>query len=61
MTVWMIPLLFSVGYCLARGVQDLRRKKYGWAILGLLSGAALLLTPIDTHATKWDLPRAKQR
>jgi hypothetical protein len=48
-------------FCLARGAVDLRQRRYAWGILGLASGLVLLVTPIPTHAVKFDLPRPGQR
>jgi hypothetical protein len=52
----MIIALVTVAYCIARAVVDLRQKRYVWAAAGILCGAAILLTPIQTHAVKLDLP-----
>jgi hypothetical protein len=41
-------------YCIVRAVIDLREKKYLWAAFGIFAAAAILLTPIQTHAVKVD-------
>lgn len=43
-------------YCIARGIADLRERRYGWGALGLLAGPFLLLTPIQTQSVTLDLP-----
>ena len=56
----MLPftmVAFAVAaYCIVRAVIDLREKRYIWAVIGILAGAAILLTPIQTHAVKVELP-----
>jgi len=37
---------------------DFRAKRLGWAVAGFASAAILLLTPVQTHAIKIDLPAA---
>jgi len=55
---WTLAGALAVLYCVARGVQDLRQKRYAWGALGIVSGAVLLFTPLgaQTHAVKIDLP-----
>ena len=56
MTLWSLAALLLAGvYCISRAVADLRLRKYGWGIFGIFSVAVLLLTPIETHAVKFDL------
>lgn len=55
MLIWTIVGLLASGYCIARGLQDLRQKKYAWAAVGFICAGALLLTPIQTRAVKVDL------
>lgn len=40
--------LATSAYCIARGVVDLRQKRYVWGLLGLLCGILLLASPIET-------------
>ena len=42
-------------FCVVRGIADLRAKRYVWGVLGILAGLALLLTPVGTEVTKFDL------
>jgi hypothetical protein len=56
MLAFTIVTLAATGYCIARGIADLRAKKYVWAALGIVVAGALLMTPIQTHAVKMDLP-----
>ena len=56
MFLWSFAALAAAVYCLARAVVDFRHGKYVWAVLGLISSAIVLLTPIQTHAVKIDLP-----
>lgn len=43
-----IILVLAGIYCLARGVMDLRAKRWVWGILGLVSGIAIMAAPIPT-------------
>ncbi|BBD00975.1 MULTISPECIES: hypothetical protein [Sphingobium] len=36
-------------YCLARGVMDLRAKRWVWGALGLISGMAVMAAPVPTQ------------
>lgn len=54
--LWSIGALIAAGYCIVRSVGDLRRKNYVGGVIGLGSAAIFLLTPIQTHAVKIDLP-----
>lgn len=56
--LWSFAALAAAIYCIAKAVIDLRARKYGLGIFGLLSAAVLLLAPIQTHAVKVDLPAA---
>ena len=58
MLLWTIVALLVAAYCIARAIWDLRQRQYVWAALGFLSAAAILLTPVQTHAVKFDLPIA---
>jgi len=54
--LWTAIALIVALYCIVRATIDLRRKQYLWAIAGYMSAAAILVTPIQTHAVKVDLP-----
>jgi hypothetical protein len=55
MLTLVVALLVAV-FCFVRGATDLRQRRYIWAALGLVAGAALIVTtPIPTHAEKIDL------
>lgn len=56
--LWNFAALAAAIYCIAKAVIDLRARRYVWGIVGLLSAAVFLLTPIQTHAVKVDLPVA---
>lgn len=53
---WTVAIVLAGFYCLARGLFDLRQKRYLWGVLGLCCGAIILLTPIPTQVVKIDLP-----
>jgi len=36
-------------YSLARGVMDLRAKRWVWGVLGLISGVAVMAAPVPTQ------------
>jgi hypothetical protein len=58
--LWTIAAIVASLYCLAKAAVDLRAGRYGWGIVGLLSAAVFLLTPIPNHVVKVDLPVAGQ-
>ena len=53
---WLLASGIAGTYCLVRAIVDLWQRQYVWAALGLVSGAVLLLTPVQTHAVKIELP-----
>ena len=53
--LWKIAALAAGIYCLAKAVIDLCARRYGWGIIGLLSGVVFFVKPIQTHAVKVDL------
>jgi hypothetical protein len=56
--LWTFMALLVAAYCLARSVADWRAGRKRWALAGLAAFATILLTPIQTHAVKVDLPVA---
>ena len=54
--IWTMAALVASGYCIARGIVDLRQGKYLSGIVGIASVAILLLILVLTHAVKVDLP-----
>ncbi|WP_242184974.1 hypothetical protein [Sphingomonas sp. CARO-RG-8B-R24-01] len=58
--VWNIAALAAAIYCLVKAVMDLRARRYGWGIVGLVSAVVFLVTPIQTRAVKIDLPVAEK-
>lgn len=54
--LWNFAALGAGIFCIARSVVDLRGRKYAWGILGLASAVIFLLTPLQTHVVKIDLP-----
>lgn len=44
-----IILVLAGIYCLARGVMDLRAKRWVWGVLGLASGIAIMAAPVPTQ------------
>jgi hypothetical protein len=59
--LWSMAAFVAALYCIARAVVDLRARRYAWGVAGLASAAVFLLTPIQTHAVKVDLPAAAPR
>lgn len=57
--LWSFAALVAAIYCIAKAVIDLRSRRYAWGIVGLLSAGAFLMTPVQTHAVKVDLPAAQ--
>jgi len=56
--LWSIGAIIAAGYCIVRGIGDIRRKNYMAGVIGLGSAAIFLLTPIKTQAVKVDTPAA---
>lgn len=56
MNAWIYASHAASIYCIARGVVDLRQRRFLWGALGIVSGLLLGLTPIQSHAVKYDLP-----
>lgn len=54
--LWSIAALLAAIYCFTKAVIDLRAGRYVWGIVGLISAAVFMLTPVQTHAVKVDLP-----
>lgn len=50
--IFLICGIFSI----ARGIADLRRRRFVWGGLGLFAGLLLLLTPVPTQTVNFDLP-----
>jgi hypothetical protein len=55
MDAWIYASMAAALYCLVRGIVDLRERRFVWAALGIVSGLVLMLTPIRSHAVKYDL------
>ena len=55
-TIWSLAALLAGIYCIARAIVALRMRKYVWGVMGIASAAIFLLTPIQSHAVKFDLP-----
>lgn len=58
--LWNFAAFAAAIYCIAKAVVDLRARRYGWGIVGLLSAVVFLVTPMQTHAVKIDLPAAQR-
>lgn len=54
--MWFWLLLLVAVYCAIQIVRDFRRRAYWMAAFGLICLALLLLTPMQTHAVKLNLP-----
>ena len=55
--IWWKLATFGVAlYCLARGVIDLRQRRYIWGVLGIACGGMILFMPMPSHAVKVTLP-----
>jgi multisubunit Na+/H+ antiporter MnhG subunit len=61
MMAWTLAAVAAGLYCIARAVVDLRQRKYAWGGLGLAAAAVFLLTPVQSHAIKVDLPAGADR
>jgi len=62
--LWSVGAVIAAGYCLVRGIGDLRRKNYMAGIIGIGSAAIFLLTPIQTeraHPVTVDLPATAKK
>jgi uncharacterized membrane protein HdeD (DUF308 family) len=44
-----IILVLAGLYCLARGVMDLRAKRWIWGALGIVAGIGIMAAPIPTE------------
>lgn len=55
-TYWIWTAAIVALFCTVRAVFDLHQKRYGWGIAGIVCATALLMTPVETHAVKIDLP-----
>lgn len=58
---WSIALLAVAIYCAARGIVDLRQKRYVWGAVGMAGAIILLTAPIKTQAVSIDLPISQAR
>lgn len=56
----IIAITIPALYCLARGIIDLRARRYGWGLIGMFSAVLLFLIPIPTSAIKVGLLFAGQ-
>jgi uncharacterized membrane protein HdeD (DUF308 family) len=56
MNAWTLAVLAVGVYCLARGVVDLRQRRFTWGAIGIVAGLLLWFTPIESRAIKYDLP-----
>jgi hypothetical protein len=55
MTPWMLAAFVVAFYCIARGIADLRQRRFLWGAAGILCGFAIALVPIEVRAVKYDL------
>ncbi len=44
-----VILVLAGLYCLARGVMDLRAKRWVWGVLGIVAGIGIMVAPIPTE------------
>ena len=56
----IIAITIPALYCLARGIIDLRARRYGWGLIGVFSAVLLFSISISTNAIKVGLPVARQ-
>jgi hypothetical protein len=61
LALWMLSAVAAAIYCIVRAIVDFRQRKYAWAALGALSALVFILTPVQTHAVKVDLPAPVHR
>jgi hypothetical protein len=50
--IFLICGIFSI----ARGIADLRQRRFVWGGLSVFAGLLLLLTPVPTQTVNFDLP-----
>ena len=55
MTPWIFVGLAVAFYCIARGIADLRQRRFLWGAAGILCGLAIMTVPIEVRAVKYDL------
>ena len=55
MTPWTMAAFAVAFYCIARGIADLRQRKFLWGAAGILCGLAIMSVPIEVRAVKYDL------
>jgi hypothetical protein len=53
-----VAALVAAFYCITKAVLDLRAGRYVWGSIGLIIAAVFIMTPIQTHVMKVDLPVA---
>jgi hypothetical protein len=58
MSDWQFVAMVAAvaAFCVVRGIFDLIGKRYAWGVLGIVLGLFVLVTPVQTHAVKVDLP-----
>jgi hypothetical protein len=56
--IWSLAAIVASAYCIGHAFIDFKRRRFVWAMVGLVSAMVFLLTPIQTHAVKVDLPIA---
>jgi hypothetical protein len=61
MSAWPFALTFITAlFCVARGVADIRQRRYAWGVVGLLVGLAVAIAPLTSLSIKVDLPPASR-
>jgi hypothetical protein len=55
MSFSVIVLAVTTLFCLLRAIVDFSRRRYGWALAGLVCAVLLISVPLETHAVKFDL------
>jgi multisubunit Na+/H+ antiporter MnhG subunit len=56
---WFVAATAAISiYCVVQIVRDFRRRNYILAGLGLACLVVFLTAPIETHAVRYDVPKA---
>lgn len=51
-----VLVLIAAPYCIARGIADIRQRRYGWGVVGLLIGIVLAASLFISTSIRVELP-----